>query len=186
MITQNYRGYLLAAHPKKTDLNFKKSAMLILNHDESGAIGLQVNKPFSNGISFDTVMSNMGLTANRDQPLYNGGAEANNRIHVVHSLDWYSSGTSKITDKIGVSNDISVLTAISENEGPDYFKVIAGYTRWLPGHLDGEIIGEDPWNINHSWTFVPATVDILFGLTDIDQWHKIISESGRMQISTWF
>lgn len=186
MIEQNYRGYLLAAHPKRPDPHLRKGVMLVLDHDSSGAIGLQINKPFSNNVSFNTVMKTVGLPNPTDQPLYNGGPEATNRIHVIHSLDWYSSSTTKITDQIGVSNDISVLAAISEGQGPEYFRVVAGFARWLPGHLDGEIIGEDPWNINHTWTFVPADIDILFGLDDIDQWHKIIAESGRMQVSTWF
>jgi putative transcriptional regulator len=186
MIEQTYRGYLLAAHPKRPDPLLRRGVMLILDHDKSGAIGLQINKPFSHDVSFDTVMQNMGLSTDQDQPLYNGGPEATNRIHVIHSLDWYSPSTVKVTDEIGVSNDISVLAAISNNEGPEYFRVVAGYTKWLPGHLKGEIQGEDPWNLYHSWTFIPAEIDILFGLDDIDQWHKIIAESGRMQVNTWF
>ena len=186
MIEQNYRGYLLAAHPKRPDPYLRKGVMLVLDHDNAGAIGLQINKPFSNNVSFDTVMQNVGLPNDMDQPLYNGGPESTNRIHVIHSLDWYTSNTTKLTDQIGVSNDISVLAAISDGQGPDYFRVVAGYTRWLPGHLEGEILGEEPWNINHTWTYVPADIDTLFGLDNIDQWHTVITESGRMQVSTWF
>ncbi len=188
MIEQNYRGYLLAAHPKRPDPHLRRGVMLILDHDTTGAIGLQINKPFSNDVSFGTVMQNVGLpyNADMDQPLYNGGTEANNRIHVIHSLDWFSPNTVKLNDTIGVSNDISVLAALSKDQGPEHFRVVAGYTRWLPGHLNGEILGDDPWNISHTWTFIPANIEILFGLDDIDQWHKIIDESGRIQVSSWF
>lgn len=185
MIQQTYRGYLLAAHPKRADPVLRRSVMLIMDHDQSGAIGLQINKPFDN-VSFDTVMQHMGLTNHHDQPLYNGGPEAANRIHVIHSLDWHSASTVKVTDNIGVSKDISVLAAISQSEGPEYFRVVAGYTRWRPGHLKGEIQGQDPWNLYHTWTFIPADIDVLFELDNIDQWHNIISESGRLQINTWF
>jgi len=188
MIEQNYRGFLLAAHPKRVDPYLRRGVMLILDHDSSGAIGLQINKPYGHDVSLDTVMQNLNLplTSGQDQPLYNGGTEMTNRIHVVHTLDWYSPSTVKLTDQIGVSNDVSVLAAIANGEGPEYIRVIAGYTKWLPGHLNGEILGEDPWTINHTWTFVPANIDILFGLDDIDQWHKIIAESGRIQVSSWF
>jgi putative transcriptional regulator len=138
MIEQNYQGYLLAAHPKRQDPILRRGVMLILDHDQTGAIGLQINKPFTNEVSFQTVMKNVGLSVDQDQPLYNGGIESTNRIHVIHSLDWYSPTTVKVTDYIGVSNDISVLTAISNNEGPDYFRVCAGFTRWMPRHLEGE------------------------------------------------
>jgi putative transcriptional regulator len=186
MIEQNYRGYLLAAHPKRPDPYSRRGVMLVLDHDTTGAIGLQINKPFSNDVSFDIVMQNVGLHTDRDQPLYNGGPEATNRIHVIHSMDWFSPTTIKLSDKIGVSNDMSVLAAISENSGPDNFRVVAGYTKWLPGYLEGEIDGTAPWNINHTWTFIPPDAEILFGLDDLDQWHKIIAESGRLQIANWF
>lgn len=186
MIEQNYRGYLLAAHPKRLDAFLRRSVVLILDHDKSGAIGLQINKPFTNDVTFQTVMENVNMSIATDQPLYNGGSESVNRIHVIHSLDWYSPTTSKITDKIGVSNDLSVLAAISQNEGPEYYRVCAGFTRWLPGHLEGEILGENPWTINHTWSYAPADHDNLFGPDDIEQWHGVIAESSRLQVSNWF
>jgi putative transcriptional regulator len=186
MIEQNYQGYLLAAHPKRQDPILRRGVMLILDHDQTGAIGLQINKPFTNEVSFQTVMKNVGLSVDQDQPLYNGGIESTNRIHVIHSLDWYSPTTVKVTDYIGVSNDISVLTAISNNEGPDYFRVCAGFTRWMPRHLEGEVVGEEPWTINQSWSFIPATLESVFTLDDIDQWHKVIGESSRQQVASWF
>lgn len=186
MIEQNYKGYIIAAHPKRQEPTLRRGVVLILDHDRSGAIGLQINKPFLNDITFETVMQNVGLHTDQDQPLYNGGVEAGNRIHVIHTLDWYTANTIKINDNIGVSHDVSVLAAISKNEGPDYFRVVAGFTRWLPGNLEGEVLGEDPWNITHSWSFVPATPELVFGNDDIDQWHKVIAESSKMQVSTWF
>ena len=156
-----------------------------MDHDSTGAVGLQINKPFS-GLSFDTVMQNVGLHLDSDQPLYNGGPESINRIHVIHSMDWSSPTTIKLTDQLGVSNDLSVLIALSENQGPEYFRVVAGYTKWLPGHLEGEISGEGPWNISHTWTYIPSDPGIVFGMDDIDQWHQIISDGARMQVASWF
>lgn len=186
MIEQKYKGYLLASHPKRQEPLLRRSVQLILDHDSTGAIGLQINKPFTNGISFTTVMQNVGLHCDIDQPLYCGGTESTNRIHVIHSLDWYTSNTTKVSDQLGVSHDVSVLTAIAENEGPEYFRVVAGFTRWLPGHLEGEIAGEDPWNVSHSWTFVPADLETVFANDDIDQWHRVITEAGKLQVSSWF
>lgn len=186
MIEQCYAGYLIASHPKRQDPILRKSVMLILDHTKSGAIGLQLNKPFANEVTLSNVMDNVGLHTSFDQPLYSGGTESTNKIHVIHSLDWYSPSTVHLTGQIGVSNDLSVLAAISENEGPEYFRVIAGFTRWLPGHLEGETLGEDPWNISHTWSYVPVNPDTLFGFDDVDQWHRVIADSGKMQVSSWF
>ena len=186
MIEQSFKGYLLAAHPKRPEPILRRGVILILDHDASGAIGLQINKPFTNDITFKNVMSNVGLSIDQDQPLYTGGAESPNRVHVVHSLDWYSPNTERITETIGVSHDVSVLAAISAGEGPSFFRVCAGVTRWMPGHLEGEVIGEEPWDISQSWSFVPADIESVFGSDDIDQWHKVITESSRLQVANWF
>lgn len=186
MIEQCYAGYLLASHPKRQDPILRKSVMLILDHTKSGAIGLQLNKPFTNDVTLSNVMENVGLQTSFDQPLYSGGPDATNKIHVIHSLDWYSPATVHLTNHIGVSNDLSVLAAISENEGPEYFRVVAGFTRWLPGHLEGETLGEDPWDISHTWSYIPVNLETLFGFDDIDQWHRVITDSGKMQVNSWF
>jgi len=186
MIEQHYKGYLLAAHPKRPDALLRRGVILVLDHGVNGAIGLQINKSFTNDITFQRVMENVNLSIDIDCPLYNGGTESANRIHVVHSLDWYSPTTTKITESIGVSNDLSVLAAISRNEGPEFFRACAGFTQWMPGHLDGEVSGEDPWTINHSWSYTPASIETVFRLDDIEQWHKVISESSRLQIANWF
>ena len=186
MIEQNYTGYLLAAHPKRTDPILRRGTMLIIDHDASGAIGLQINKPYVSNVTLNSVMRNVELNVENDQALYNGGPESTNRIHIIHTLDWFSPTTNKITDQIGISSDLSVLSAISQDEGPSYFRAVAGFTRWLPGHIEGEILGEDPWTINHSWSFTPAEPEIVFGYTDIDQWHKVITDSSRQQVANWF
>jgi len=186
MFEQNYTGYLLASHPKREDGILRRSTILVIDHDNAGAIGLQINKPYNNNLSVESVMKNNGLTIPNDQPLYNGGAESTNRIHVIHTLDWFSPTTNKVTDQIGISSDLSILAAISNNEGPSYFRAIAGFTRWLPGHLEGEVLGEDPWTINHSWSCIQADPETVFGYTDIDQWHRVIGESSREQVANWF
>lgn len=185
MIEQNYKGFLLASHPKRPDI-FNRSVILVVDHEPNGAIGLQINKPFDNELSFETVMSNMGLPCPTDHPLYNGGPEHPNRIHVIHSLDWFSPTTIRISDKIGVSNDVSVLAAISKNEGPEYFRAVAGFTRWIAGHLEGEVLGEHPWDITHTWNFVPASIERVFPEDEANHWHSIIVEAGKLQVSSWF
>ena len=186
MYEQNYTGFLIAAHPKRTDTNLRRGSILIIDHDTSGAIGLQINRSYTNNVTVDSVMRNIGLSIDGDQPLYNGGTESTTRIHIIHTLDWFSPTTNKLTEQIGISSDLSILTAISRHEGPTQFRAVAGFTRWLPGHLEGEILGEAPWNINQSWSFARAEPDLVFDYTDIDQWHKIIAVSSKQQVSNWF
>jgi putative transcriptional regulator len=184
---ENFKGYLLAAHPKRADSILKKGVVLIIDHDISGAIGLQINKPLENSTSLGTIMSNMGLPLKDDDSVYFGGPENTNRIIVLHSLDWSSSTTTKIGENFGISNDISVLAAISQGKGPDLFRAIAGYVRWPPGHLENEIDMLPPWDdISKSWQIKEAEIDDIFSVDKSDQWHYILDQSAKQQISTWF
>jgi putative transcriptional regulator len=184
MIEQNYQGYLLAAHPKRQESILRRGVMLVIEHDKTGAIGLQINKPYTNDINFQTVMENVGLSSDHDQPLYNGGPDATNRIHVIHSLDWYSPSTVKVTDQIGVSHDVSILAAIANNEGPEYFRACAGYWSWDDGELEQQLNLKKP--NTHRWELAPATLETVFECNELDQWHQCIDASTRNQVSVWF
>jgi putative transcriptional regulator len=186
MIEQNYTGYLLAVHPRRRDPLLTKGVMLIVEHDETGAIGLQINKAFANDLSFQTVMNNVGMHTAEDHPLYNGGPTHSNRINIIHSLDWYSSHTTKLNNHIGVSYDLSILTAIAANEGPAQFRVVAGCVQFGPGQLDNEMIKLPQIDVSWSWNAVKATPEHIFECDGIDQWHRTTMDAGKIQIAKWF
>jgi putative transcriptional regulator len=187
MNLSNLKGQLLASHPKRAEPALRKGVILVVRHDETGAVGLQINKQFHDeSFTLYTVMKNQGLYTDLDQPLYYGGDDGPSRIHIIHSLDWYASSTVKINQNIGVSNDVSILAAISENEGPEYFRAIAGYTKWGRGKLDLEVLGQEPYSIVDSWSCAPASMESVFELDDIDQWYKVIDDSTKIQVSAWF
>lgn len=181
------KGYLLAAHPKRQDVSTRRGVILIVDHDHTGSVGLQINKPMESHTTLLSVMQGLGMTLNKDKPLWFGGPESTNRIIVVHTLDWSSTSTTKVTENIGISNDISVLTAISKNEGPSKFRAIAGYVRWMPSHLEGELESLPPFNdISTGWSLIPATEDLVFEKEGIDQWHNVLEQSAKNQIESWF
>lgn len=183
----NYKGYLLAAHPRRQESSLRRGVILVVDHDHTGSVGLQINKPLENATSLGSVMSNLGLELKKDAPVYYGGPESPNRIIVVHTMDWSSSSTTQIIDNIGISNDISVLTAISANKGPRLFRAIAGYVRWAPGHLEGEIDMVPPFtDVNTSWSLVQADEDLLFDVVGLEQWHHTLEAAAKYQISNWF
>lgn len=183
----NFKGYLLAAHPKRQDPILRKGVILIIDHDHNGSIGLQINKPMDNNTTFNGIMHSLGIPYDKERPVYFGGPENTNRIIVLHSLDWQSPGTTAIGENFGISNDLSVLTAISSNQGPELFRAVAGYYRWLPGQLENEIDNLPPFgDVTKGWSIMPANIDLLFGADGSDQWHYAIEENAKNQIATWF
>lgn len=186
MIERTQVGNLIAAHPKYPLSVLRRSVLLVIEHSESGAIGLQTNRPYQNGINLSTVMHSAGLTCPFDEPLYIGGEHNQNRVYVIHSLDWSSPTTTKLNDQIGLSTDLSVLMALSQSQGPEYFRAVAGFHAWGSGELEGEIMGHDPWNPMHSWNWTQANIENLFEIEHEQQWDIVIDQAGRQQIAAWF
>lgn len=182
----NYQGYLLAAHPKRRDLSFRRAVALVIKHSDDFCLGLLLNKQIVDSITVQSVMENMGIVTDLDGPVYWGGPESSHRITVVHSLDWQSANTSEITENLGFSNDISVLTALASDRGPKYYRVIAGHVKWAPGELEGEISGETPWYLDDTWSWCPSSTELVFNYSGSDQWHQVISSSASYQVSEWF
>jgi putative transcriptional regulator len=183
----NYIGYLLAAHPKRQDPVLRRGVILVIDNDHSGAIGLQINKPMENQTSLGRIMMSLGISYDKDNHVYFGGPENTNRIIVLHSLDWKSTGTTCLGSNFGISNDISVLAAIASDNGPQHFRAIAGVYRWLPGHFESELDGTPPFNeIGRRWSHVPASLDLIFGHDGLTQWHNLIEEHAKTLISSWF
>lgn len=186
MIEQDFKGMLLASHPKRLDSKLAEGVILIIDYSSRGSIGLQINKPILNSVGLEGIMENMGMGLTCPAPLYEGGSISTNRINLIHSLDWASATTKKITDKIGVTSDISVLSALSLNQGPEYFRACVGCVLWEPNQLDIEIQGMPDIPIGNTWSYMPSNLEIVFEEDGPIQWHQVITESSKLRIASWF
>jgi len=180
----NYQGYLLASNPANPKDDLYGSVIIILNHSEKITVGLQLNNKVHD-VDLQGVAHGLGIAYLGNDPVYYGGNMATNKLHVVHSLDWMGLSSVKVNDHLAVTNDISIIAAISRNEGPEYFKACAGFWMWETGHLDLQM---DPkaQNVVHRWEAVPATVENVFSYEEADQWYKVLEDSARYQINNWF
>jgi putative AlgH/UPF0301 family transcriptional regulator len=103
---------------------------------------------------------------------------------MVHSLDWRGITTIELTPDIGVTNDISVLTAIYKGEGPEYFRACAGVLTWPNNSLVQQL---DPkTDTKFKWELTPATLSTVFHTDELEQWHKCVEASAKHQVDKWF
>ena len=182
----NLTGHILAMPPASNSPNniFTRSVVLIVQHKLDGAWGLIVNKK-NPKVTLETVMHSVGIEHPYHESTYVGGPVENQRVFVVHTLDWRGSNTIPITPEIGVTGDISILAAINQGEGPKLFRTCIGMCGWAPKQLDGEYKGLPPWNVKTSWIDAPATIDSVFNLSDDDQWEQAIDIIATSKVSNW-
>lgn len=186
MSKKKYPGHLLIANPNNPTDELSNSVILLVTHTDSTGLGLQVNNCYTD-LTLNKVSSNLGIEIARPEPVYFGGNVNQNKIHVIHSLDWSGTGTVPLTSEMGITNDISVLVAISQGCGPAHFKACAGYWIWEHGRLDQQLdprtcLLQEP----HRWIVAPASVENVFTYEPEQQWDRAVAESVRYQVSNWF
>lgn len=184
MTKKKYPGYLLVANPNNPRDELSKSVILIASHNDRMAIGLQVNNPLED-INLQTVAENIGIDYPNPDLLYYGGNISMNKIHVVHSLDWKGLTTVKLNEQLAVTNDISILAALSRGEGPTFYRACAGYWLWDEGLLDRMLDPRDRSD-PHKWEITPGTLDNVFTGEGPEQWRTSIEEAAKYQVSAWF
>lgn len=179
----NYRGKLLAAHPKRTQEYLRQSVIIISEYHELGSWGLQLNWPHRGPISFSTIIENQGMWINFDHPVYFGGQYNLTRCFLLHSLDWSSTTTIPLTDQLGITGDLSVLAAIVDNQGPEKYRPIIGAHKWGANELQQELTNQT--GVEDSWLVVDATADLVFNYQEKEQWQTVISVCGQSLIDQW-
>lgn len=186
MPKKSYIGKLIAANPLNPKDSLNHSVVLIVTHTDEVCYGLQINKPMQTMTVAD-ISDQVGIYVPSQDPIYIGGGSQPNKIHVVHSNDWAGLTTVKVNDEISVTNDISVLAALSRGEGPEYFKACAGFCYWDAEQLMEQIEAKSDVRVKHRWEYVAASLDNVFDSgNNLDHWHKVIEEAARHQVSAWF
>jgi putative AlgH/UPF0301 family transcriptional regulator len=184
---KNLVGQLLVAIPNTYHTDYHRSLILVTSHWDAGSSMVIINRPSQNQVPVTAVLENAGIQCSEWKGLaYYGGPMEQNRVQIVHTLDWAVANTRQITDEIGITNETSILAAIAANEGPRAWRCVVGQRILGPGELEGEMSGEHPWSDGHRWLTVPAEVNTVFGGSGDQQWLNGIELAGRKEIASWF
>lgn len=178
-------GKILVAPPKHLEGHFSKTIVLIAQHSLSGAWGVVVNKQ-ARTVNMQNIMNAAGIEYNGKEEIYVGGPVEPTRVQVVHSLDWHSQSTLRITDQIGITGDLSVLAAIAANDGPKFYRAGVGLAVWSAGQLDGEMSGKEPWTKGHQWLTTDANIELCLTGAGEEQWQRAIDDCINHQIANFF
>ena len=146
------KDFFIVATDKLNDSRFKNAVIIMLDHDEKGALGVVINKPI--GIfTLGSLLKNLNdenieekKIYNMKLPIYWGGPLDNNKIFIIHSKD-YKNNNTKNYKNVSITSDYKALLDIAQKKGPKNSLVIVGLSAWTVGQLDGEI-DKGHWNLS--------------------------------------
>lgn len=187
-------GKLLLAAPAMEDPNFSRSVVLVIKHDDEGAMGLVLNRP--TGATVREAIQGDGdidVSCQTDAVLYRGGP-CDGPLMVLHGEAKLAQetvipgtlggdpggdpgGTSGGNPGAGVYFTVEselVRDLLADDQGEArYFH---GYAGWTAGQLDAEVAAG-------GWLMLDATVQNVFepGM-DTQSWAALIRERGLEEL----
>lgn len=170
-------GYLdqqvLIAMPGMVDSNFVGSVTLLCQHNETGAIGITINRlsNFTLGEIFSQLNIDCGNDTLRKLPVLEGGPVAPDRGFVLHNpMEGYESSM-EVGQEIMVTTSRDVLSDIAAGSGPEKYVVALGYAGWGGGQLENEMLA-------NAWLSVSADTDIVFDMPLFNRFDEALGRLG--------
>jgi putative transcriptional regulator len=181
-------GRLLIATPMMGDKRFKRSVILICDHDEEHAMGIVLNRAMPK-LTLPTLLDQLGIDCSirlPRTPVLDGGPCQRDRGFVIHSDDWESDeatlpiGSGPVGSGLRMTATRDVLQAIANGQRPARATLALGYSGWEAGQLEFEIR-------ENAWLVGDADLDTIFESADIkSKWEKAYKRLGLepWQVST--
>jgi putative transcriptional regulator len=163
------KGRILISEPFLMDNYFKRSIVLITEHNEEGTVGFVLNKPISMKVNeimtkFPPIESVVSL----------GGPVQTNTLHYLHTLGDIIPGSAKVIDHIYWGGEFDVVKRLLEsgslnNENIRFF---LGYSGWQANQLDDEL-NDNAW--------VVAEIKATEIMTPMSKffWNKALNRLGK-------
>ena len=144
------KGQLLIAAPRLADY-FHRSVVLVLEHNEEGAMGVVLNRPTDTPVA--EAVPDLAELAGEDSLVHAGGPVNPSTVIALGDVD----GTTQLLGPEDTELELSRL------------RVLAGYAGWAPGQLDGELEEE-------AWITEPAKPGDPFAESDL--WPHVLQRKG--------
>jgi len=160
------RGNLLISGGGLFDPNFRHTVVLIGSHDESGAVGVILNRPLDVTVA-QAVPALAGLTG-PTEPLFQGGPVAPNEAVLLVDV-----AVADLLD-VPVLGNIGFLTGdVPADASGDIrrARVFLGHAGWGPGQLEAELEAS-------GWIVEPARPEDVFTAEPNALWSRVLERKG--------
>jgi putative transcriptional regulator len=163
---ETLEGNLLIASPSLLDPNFKRTVVLITEHNEDGAAGLVINRPSPSPVS--ELVPQLEPLVDDGEQVWIGGPVQTDAVLVLGEFVDPDEAAVPLFGSLGFPalDDPDEVVPVTTRR-----RVFAGYAGWEAGQLEGELERDD-------WILEPALADDAFTEAPEDLWSDVLRRKG--------
>ncbi|HPG06920.1 MAG TPA: YqgE/AlgH family protein [Saprospiraceae bacterium] len=163
------KGQILLAEPFMVDPNFRRSVVLLCEHQTDGSIGFILNKPLKMNVS-----ELIADFPEFESEVYFGGPVATDTIHYIHNVGELLEESVEVNRGVYWGGDFSKLKFLISSKlvEPGNIRFFVGYSGWSSGQLHEEL-GYG------SWVIADMHANYLFKSHPASLWKQVMSNKGH-------
>ena len=168
------KGLGVVSEPFLQDEYFRRSVVLITEHNEEGTSGFVLNSPIEFSITeilsdFPEIDSFIGV----------GGPVSTDTVHYLHTAGDMVPESVHVMDDLYSGGDFEAIrTLVMEKEIlPQQIRFFVGYSSWFKGQLEKEL------SLN-SWMVTSLDRNSIMTINKSDLWEKVLSKEDK-QYQMW-
>ncbi len=170
------QGKFLIASPDMKDPNFAKTVVLLLRSDDSGTLGVIVNRP--TWVEPKQVDPDLDALQGYGGKVYRGGPVAASQI--IYLMRNPAAGTFKsqpVFGEVYAGADDDQIPALAKQADPSRLRLYAGHAEWEGAQLKREIAAGQ-------WVVADAQAEDVFAKAPALLWDRIVHKGSEVVVDT--
>ncbi|TDR19530.1 YqgE/AlgH family protein [Marinicella litoralis] len=170
----NLTNQLLIATPEMADERFFKAVILICEHNEHGALGININMP--SDITFEEILESLAIPMNSHKAesiIYEGGPVNTQCGFILHQNLYDYDSSIQIAKNISLTTSKDIIKAIAQDTMNGDWLMALGCATWHEGQLEQEIA-------DNAWLTCASDEKLIFKntLEKHDKWEQALDIIG--------
>lgn len=162
-------GRLLLSEPLLRDFYFRRSVIMLIDHNEDGSFGVIINKPLK--MKLNEVVSGL---PDFDASVFIGGPLASDKVFFLHTLGDEIPDSILVSEGMYWGGDLEAVTSKIKTGliSTDSIRFFMGYSGWTSNQLDKEIK-------SNSWAVTIPNLDMIMKLKPDKMWKNYVNSLGK-------
>lgn len=170
------RGVFLIAKKSMPDPNFAGTVLLITEYEETGTVGLVLNRPLDKPAQ-EVLPELRELVPAGDFNIFLGGPVRLDSLRLLIQTETDLHGYHSVVGNVFQITDLQGVRSLLERElGQFRIRLYAGYAGWYPGQLEREMLRGD-------WLLTRVDISLIFTDEPASLWERLIEQEDMQWVN---